>query len=119
MVFDALFGDTRLANLLRVPDGKVLDVQPVLGVALTERGDLQAYFEIKTRTKNRRGSAARYKHEPISLFLTIRRYGPVENIDSLGSTFNQLVETAEELATDRFVPDLLTPIARQITSSSA
>jgi len=119
VVFNALYGDTPMAELLQVPDGRILDVQPVLGVSLTERGDIQAYFEIKTRKKNRRGDARRYKHEPISLFLTVRRYGSVQNIDALASIFDDLGEHAETLATERFVPNLLTPIARQITSSSA
>lgn len=119
VVFTALFGDTPLANLVRIPQGKVLDVQPVLGVSLSEQGDLQAYYEVKTRTKNRRGNATRYKHDPISLFLTIRRYGPIDKVDDLITHFNMLSQKAEELATDRFVPDLLTPIARHITSSSA
>ena len=119
VVFDALFSGTPLAELHQVRNGKILDVQPVLGVALTESGDVQAYFEVKTRTKSRRGNASRYKHEPISLFLTIRRYGPVEKLDSLITIYDELAETAENIATDRFVPDLLTPISRQITSSSA
>ena len=118
IVFDALFADTPMANLFKVSGSKVLDVQPVLGLSLTERGDLQAYYEVKTRTKSRRGSAARYKHEPISLFLTIRRYGALEQVDDLVDQFANLAEFAETLATERFVPDLVTPIARQITSSS-
>ncbi|MAE65582.1 MAG: hypothetical protein CMJ18_15040 [Phycisphaeraceae bacterium] len=119
VVFEALFADGPLANLFRVSDASVLDVQPVLGMSLSQRGDLQAYYEVKTRTKSRRGSSARYKHEPISLFLTLRRYGPVEELDDLGAIFTTLADRAETMATERFVPDLLTPIARQITSSSA
>ena len=93
------------------PDGRFLR-------SLSRRGEEQAYFEVKTRTKSRRGSSARFKHEPISLFLTIRRYGPVDTLDDLGDRFSQLAEKAENLATDRFVPLLLTPIAREITSSA-
>ena len=119
VVFDALLSDTPFAKLLSVPHGKLLDVQPVLGVALTAQSDTQAYFEVKTRTKSRRGSASRFKHEPISLFLTIRRYGPAQQLDDLTNVLSELAAKTEELATDRFVPDLLTPIARQITSSSA
>jgi hypothetical protein len=119
VVFEALLGDTPFAKLLSVPHGKILDVQPVLGVALTAGGDTQAYFEVKTRTKSRRGSASRFKHEPISLFLTVRRYGPAQQLDDLTEVLAELSAKTEELATDRFVPDLLTPIARQITSSSA
>ena len=96
-----------------------MDVQPMFGLSLSERGDLQAYFEVKTRHKNRRGRSKRYAGEPLSLFLTVRRYGPIQQIDELVDVFSLLTQKAEALASDRFVPNLLTPIARQITSSSA
>ena len=119
VVFDALLGDTPFAKLLAVPHGKILDVQPVLGVALTDKGDTQAYFEVKTRTKSRRGSASRFKHEPISLFLTVRQYGPAQELDDLIDVLAELADKTEALATDYFIPDFLTPITRQITSSNA
>ena len=122
VIFEALFAQSPLARLLQVPeadDARILDVQPVFGVTLSKKGDLQAYYEIKTRTKSRRGSGRRYSHEPISLFLTLRKYGPVRQIEDLQQTFDTLVQHIETLATERFVPDLLTPVARQITSSSS
>ncbi len=119
VVYDALFGDSALGNVLKAPGSKILDVQPVLGASLSDKGDLQAYFEVKTRTKSRRGSSGRYRHEPIGVFLTVRRYGPVGALEELMMILDDLSTQAESLATDRLVPDLLTPIARQITSSSA
>lgn len=119
VVFEALFAATPLAELFKVPGGKILDVQPAMGMSLSDRGNEQVYFEVKTRTKSRRGSGARYRHEPISLFLTLRRYGPVRKVDELVDNFTALADRAEALATEHFVPAVLTPIARQITSSSA
>ncbi len=119
VVFDALYGQTPLAELMRIEGAKALDVQPLLGASLTRRGELQVYYEIKTRTKSRRGSAQRYKEEPISVFLTLRRYGPVDTVDAMVDVLCELGEHAETLATDRVVPCLLMPIARQITSSNA
>ena len=46
---------------------RVLDVQPVFGQSLSDSGDVQAYIEVKTRPKSRRGSSRRYAGEPISL----------------------------------------------------
>lgn len=119
VVFEALFGNSPVAALTRGADTNVLDVQPVFGLALGDRGEIQAHFEVKTRTKNRRGNAGRYKHEPISIFLTVRKYGPVHNLDELQQIFDTLAQHAETLAGERLVPSLLTPISRQITSSSA
>jgi hypothetical protein len=118
VVFEALYGNAPVANLLRGPESNVLDVQPSFGLSLSEKGDEQAFFEVKTRTKNRRGGAGRYRNEPISIFLTVRKYGPVHNLDELQEIFEKLTHHGEELCTERLVPSLLTPIARQITSSS-
>jgi len=122
IVFDALMSQTPMANLMQAPgnpEAGVLDVQPAFGVSLSRNGDMQAYFEVKTRTKSRRGADRRYRDEPISIFLTVRRYGPIRELEELPAMFNILQQQCEMLAIERLVPDLLTPIARQITSSSA
>jgi len=120
IVYQALYEDSPLSSLLNINDqGKVMDVQPVFGFALTPEGDEQCYFEVKTRGRSRRGNAGRYREEPISIFLTVRRYGPVDTLTDLPAAMDTLANRAEELANDKLVPDLLAPIARHITSSSA
>lgn len=119
IVHEALFGHTPLSSLFRVPNARVLDVQPIYGLSLNEKGDMQAYFEVKTRTRSRRGGANRSRNEPLSIFLTLRRYGPVHQIEELQPIFEELTQHAERLTTDNLVPGLLTPISRQITSSNA
>ena len=118
VIYQALIADSPMADLLKVPDAKMLDVQPVFGVTLTEKGDLQAYFEVKTRQKSRRGSSKQYRNEPISIFLTLRQYGPIQDTENLTQIFDELSGHCEMLATEKLVPDLLTPILRHITSSA-
>ena len=122
VIYQALYEGTPLANLLYIPgyeQARALDVQPVFGCTLSEKGDLQAYFEVKTRPRSRRGSSRSHREDPISLFVTVRQYGPIEDVDDLQGHFDRLAHLCEELATDRLVPDLLMPISRQITNSSA
>ncbi|MEM7625058.1 MAG: hypothetical protein AAF333_05465 [Planctomycetota bacterium] len=118
VIYDALYRDTPLGGLLPNDDQRVLDVQPVFGQSLNESGDLQAYFEVKTRPKSRRGSSKRYSGEPISLFLTLRQYGPVEDLADLAASVGKLNEHAERLATEKLIPDLLMPITQHIGSSA-
>lgn len=127
VVYQALYADTPLGGLLNASakdgegeptGGSILDVQPVFGQALNDAGDLQAYYEVKTRPKSRRGSSKRYSGEPISLFLTIRKYGPVEDLADMSKTVEVLNGYAEELATAKLIPDLLTPITQHIGSSA-
>lgn len=119
VIFEALYAGTPMAKALELPGTKKLDVQPVFGLSLTPGGEVQAYFEIKTRRKSRRGSSKAYRGEPISLFLTLRKYGPVEQLSDLTTTFDHMAEAAEKLATEQLVPHWLTPIAKLITSGSA
>ncbi|MCE9592159.1 MAG: hypothetical protein K8S99_16765 [Planctomycetes bacterium] len=118
IVYDALFAHSPVGNLLRDHEQQILDVQPIFGMNLSRKGDLQAYFEVKTRTKSRRGKASRTRREPISVFLTLRRYGPIHDIGELVEIFDTLTHHAETLATERLIPNLLTPISRHITSST-
>ncbi|MEM6393555.1 MAG: hypothetical protein AAF797_12335 [Planctomycetota bacterium] len=118
IVAEALLAETPMGAALEVEGAKPLDMQPVLGLQLTESGDTQAYFEIKTRTKSRRGSGRRYADEPISLFLTLRRYGPIDQLEDLPKLYDDMVERAEALASDRLVPHLLMPISRLISTGS-
>lgn len=119
IVYDALIANSPMSDLLRTPQSRILEVQPVFGMSLGDQGDLQAYFEVKTRTRNRRGQPHQYRDEPISIFLSIRKFGPIQQIDDLQDIFTALSQHAEVLASERLVPNLLMPIARQITSSNA
>ena len=109
-------GDAGEGGALEV---KATDVQPVFGMSLGRGGELQASFEVKTRRRSRRGSTRAYSDEPISIFLTLRRYGPIHSVDELPKRLEALAKRAEQLAHDKLVPDLLTPIARQIASRPA
>lgn len=118
VVYEALYAGGPLGELLRVDNIKVLDVQPYFNFALNDNGTLQGFFEVKTRNRGRKGSTGRFRHEPISLFLTIRKFGPLDTLDDLQASLKEMSQQAESLAMERFVPQLLMPISRQITSSS-
>ncbi|MEM8737770.1 MAG: hypothetical protein AAGG38_04740 [Planctomycetota bacterium] len=118
VIFEALYANSPLGSLLGDAADRVLDVQPVFGQSLNDAGDLQAYYEVKTRPKSRRGSSKRYSGEPISLFLTLRKYGPVDDLADMPGLVRQLNEHCEALATDKLIPDLLTPIVQHIGSSA-
>jgi len=115
IVYEALIANSPLASLLDCPGAKPLDIQPMIGLALEDR--LQAFFEVKTSTSPSQVRTGRYRTEPISVFLTIRRVGAIEKVEDLLEHFELMRNKAEELAAHRVVPDLLAPISRAITSS--
>lgn len=118
VVANALLTGSPLADLVDSTGGKALDIQPAMGLNLTEEGDRQAYFEVKTRHRSRRGSARRHREEPISCFQTIRQYGPVDSLKHMQTIFDQTLQQAEELASSRLNPYILQPISRHITSDT-
>ncbi len=118
IIYDALFARSPLASLLEYGNARPIDLQPVFGISLDNRLDLQAFFEVKATTSHGQIRANRYRTEPVSIFLTLRKIGPIEKPEDLLEGFELLRKHAERLANDHVVPDLLTPISRAITSAT-
>jgi len=108
VVFDALLADTPLANLVDPGFERVSEAQPAMAITLGERGEMQAVFEVRTRP--RVPMAGDRGGDPISVFLTVRRFGPIASLDELKSAFGAVVGHAEMLAEQRVIPHLVVPI---------
>lgn len=118
IVYQAMFADSPMGNVMNMEGTRVLDCQPFVSVNLNDSGTEQVYFEIKTRQKSRRGRSRGYPPEPISIYLTLRHFGPIDNLDDLYNNFPKMAEECSQLAIDKLVPDMLMPISRCITSSA-
>lgn len=104
-----LFGD-RAAH--------IIDTQPYFGVALTPECDLQAYIEVKSRTSTFEVRSGSFEGEPISVFLTIRKYWGLEGTGSPAHALKGLFDIADELAADKIIPHFVNPLAAAIASRS-
>jgi hypothetical protein len=125
IVADALLEGSPLGALLDLEHAVTIDFQPLLGLLLRAepggpaaprgRADgIEAHLEVKTRS----GSGKRVEDgsgEPISVYVTLRRYEPVAKLKSLPLVFNTLAQQAEHLIETRVLPGLITPIRRAIT----
>jgi hypothetical protein len=69
---------------------------------------MQASFEVRTRP--RVPVAGERGGDPISVFLTVRRFGPLGSLDDLKGAFGAVVGHAEVLAETRVIPQLVVPI---------
>lgn len=109
LVADTLFGGSLLAGLFEAGEGRAIDCQPVIGIALTD--NTEAYFEVKTRAAaGRRGQG----DEPISVYLTLRKHGPIDDLKELAGVFQGLVAHGEELVESLVLPILVNPIRNGI-----
>lgn len=117
VVFDALLGDSPLAALVNPHDEAIIESQPFLGFALNTRCDVQAYVEVKTRTRTSEIAAGKFEDEPISVYLTVRQYGSLKTIDDVKSCFGALAGHSERLAEERILPHLILPLREAILAS--
>ena len=108
VVFDALIDGSPLGGVVETGREPVIEVQPVIGFALTRSANVRAYVEVKTRPEHRDGD--RPEREPISVYLTVRRTAPFESIDDFSSVFGVLAGHAERLAEDRVIPNVVAPL---------
>ena len=116
IVFDALLADSPLALLIDFEREHVLDAQPFIGFSLNEKSDLQAFVEIKTRTRPTELAHGHFEREPISIYLTIRQHGPLKSMSDFATTFARLAGHAERLSEDRVIPHIVAPIREAIIS---
>ena len=141
IVFNALYGGSPLAAMIDGMDAKskhehrIVDCQPLIGVTLSDDGEVQAHFEIKTRSPGgaQRGgrsggpggsgggsggasSGGDGREEPISVYLIVRKYGPFTDIGELGTVFSDLTTRGEALLDSVVLPKLLAPIREAIVT---
>jgi hypothetical protein len=115
IVYEALVSQSPLARVLDVPGSRIVDCQPLFGVVLEDAdstGGIEVNFEIKTRSGSRQG-----RDEPISIYLILRKYGPVNEIKQLPEILSHLIRYGEELVDTRVVPNIVVPIRDAIGSS--
>lgn len=111
LVFDALLADSPLSALVKTDEETILDAQPFVGFALTQSAELQAYIEVKTRSRAREvHPVPEGAPQPISIYLTVRRYGPFQRMESFLESFGALAGHAERLAEERVIPCVVVPI---------
>jgi len=117
LVAETIWGDNPATGFL-FGDGahSIIDAQPYFGIALSPECDLQAYVEVKSRTTTFAVRIATYESEPISVFLTTRKYWGVEADTSPATCLKTLFDRAEELAVDKVVPNFVNLLAAAIAS---
>lgn len=122
LVAETLWSDHPLAGfLLDDRASHIIDAQPYVGIALTQDCDVQAYAEIKSRTNSYEVRTGDYEPQPLSVYLTIRKYwgvGDNPNDTGLVETHHRMREMADNLAADKVVPILVNPLAQAIASRS-
>lgn len=112
IVLEGLLGGSPLGGLADIEaegGASVVDCQPVIGFSLRGTDEIQAHFEVKTHptTTRREGEG---QAEPISIYLTMRRFGHVGDTKELPKILDELARRGERLLEQVVVPRMLIPI---------
>ena len=118
IVYDALIADSPLGRLLSFPGATPVDCQPVVGAALGSGGGVEAHFEVKTRSTRALPGDNAGGEEPISVYMTLRKNGPVSDLKGLARVLGELSCRGEELVESQAIPNLLMPIRESIVSGA-
>jgi len=118
LVADALLAGSPLAAVVDTEGATPVDFQPLVGLAVAgtpglDRPDTEVHFEVKTRSSGE-GPADPEAAEPISLYVTLRRYEPVADLKDLQTVFDGLAVTGQDLIESRAIPALLAPLREAI-----
>ncbi len=117
LVAETFYADHPLAGFVLADEAlHTIDAQPYLGIALTPECDLQASVEVKSRTATFEIRTGEYEAQPVSVYLTVRRYWGVSSGGSLLDVQRSLIDIADELAAARVVPTVVNPLATAIAS---
>ena len=126
VVARALLSGSPLEPLLDLDRAIPMDFQPLIGMlVLGAEGETiasaaahtEVHFEVKTRSGG--ASAGRepdVPFDPISVYVTLRKYEPVQDVKALPGVVDALAELGEELVTSRALPHLVRPIREAISS---
>ncbi len=117
LIAETLYREHPLASFLHADEAMhTIDVQPYFGISLSPDCDLQAYIELKSRTATYEIRTNNYEAQPLSVFLTIRKYWGYSAEDDLLDGYRQMVEHADDLAANKIVPLIVNPLAQAIAS---
>lgn len=118
-VIAAALGDMfEAGGLLRPPSkGAVLaSFEPDVSFVLDDRGELLCRVSVEPRTNLYALQSGDYPEEPISVWFSLRRVGPLRPREELARVMSRLGTKAQQLLDSYLVPTVLSPLARVIAS---
>lgn len=118
IVCNALLTGSPLGALLDIPNGQPIDCQPLVGMSLGRKGEMEVYFEVKTRNAAGAGPRDPDAPEPISVYLTLRKFGAVSDTSELPQLLARLSKVGEDLVEHRVLPGLIVPIREAIAAGN-
>ncbi len=104
-----------LAGFMNMPFGKVLSHEPAIQFSLDEDCKTQCRISFESRTNAYQVRTGDYSEEPISVYLTVRRYDSLGPDESFVKEYDRLVALGRDLIDEYLVESVLKPLQEAIS----
>lgn len=115
LVAEALGVCPAFEKLASMPGASFINNEPNLTIALDEDCRVQCRLSIETRSAPYHIRTGEYQEEQISVYVTARRYGSLDQNQTYVQAFQQLERIAFEVVDGYVVDSVLEPLARSIS----
>ncbi len=117
---DELVGEVLLAEhpfvaALADVSRRIIELEPRIGVTLSDDGQTQAFLDIRGRTTIEEVQSGDYEATALSVCLTLRRYWTPIGKDDLVKAHAGLVATGAQIAESRVLSSIVQPLAAAIS----
>lgn len=116
LVAEALGIGSGLESLLEHPEGRVINFEPSITLALDESCRMQARLSIETRTNAFQVRTGEFEEDQISVYFTVRQYWGNGPETSFLDSFRKQLAIGEQLIDSSIFPRIVRPLAQAIAS---
>ena len=116
IVAEALLEGSSLGAMFTDHPVRVVEFQPSLVVALNEDCYMQGRLALETHCDSHQVRTGNYSDDPISVYLTVRRYPSPGSVLDIRESFARQCEIGEDLTERIVIPQVAQPIASAIAS---
>lgn len=117
IIAQALLDGSPLSSLTGEPGARTLECEPSVVVSLDEACCLQARISVETRSSSFQVRTGQYENEPITIYLTVRRYPGNGGAVCLEESVVQQCQECEDLARRVVIPQVIQPIVAAIAAA--
>lgn len=101
-------------RLMDAVPGPLLAYEPLLQFALDDQCKTQCRISLEARSTAYQAKTGEYGEEPLSVYLTVRRYASLAKEEQFSAELERLAETADRLVSHYLVENVLQPLQRAI-----
>ncbi|QDU59462.1 hypothetical protein Pan216_02900 [Planctomycetes bacterium Pan216] len=116
IVGEVFASEGRLGSLVGMPEGKLINFEPTLTIALDEECRLQCRLSVVTRTNSYQVRTNQFNEDAISVYFTVRQYWNQAMSLSFVESYRQQFETGVQLVDSYVIPNVVVPLSEAISA---